>query len=98
MCLYVILDSICLVYMSLATYCVIKLCLTSTFKANLDPLKGEWTYSSYGVPHRMRRIIITIILLPIVIVHDICFQVLYRDKVAEFFGKDTQSDISSGES
>ena len=37
MCFYVIIDSLCLLYMSLATYCVIKLCLTRRHEFLLYP-------------------------------------------------------------
>ena len=37
MCLHTVIDAICLLYMSLATFCAIKLCLTGTWKVSIDP-------------------------------------------------------------
>ena len=42
MCLYTLIDAICLLNMSLATYCVIKFCLLGTWKVSMEPTSGEW--------------------------------------------------------
>ena len=73
MALYILVDGVCILQMSLATYCVIKLCLTGTFKVSYEAQTGKWIYSTKGVPHRLRRLLICATLLPIVIVHDICY-------------------------
>ena len=84
MTLHIAVDAVCLVYMSLSTYAVIKLCLTATFKmirknpeqdavsteSNID---DQWIYTTQGVPHRMRKMIMCAVLMPIVIAHDICY-------------------------
>ena len=67
--------------MSLATYCIIKLCVTGTWKVVIDQQNETWEYTSRSVQHRLRRLIACTILIPVVIIHDVCYQVLYRDKV-----------------
>jgi len=73
MAIYIIIDSVCLLYMSLATFCVIKLCLTATWKVSLDPVTDTWRFTTQGVPHRLRRYLVSFVLIPLVIVHDICY-------------------------
>jgi len=46
MCLYTISDVICLLYMNLGTYCVLRLCLTATFHVIEDSTTKEWVYTS----------------------------------------------------
>ena len=94
MCLYIICDAICLLYMSMATYCVLKLCLTGTFKVINDLNTIDWVYTSHGITHRVRRIVACVILIPLVIIHDILYQVFYRDKVLRYFYTD---ELEEGE-
>ena len=70
---YVLVDALCMKYMTLATYCVIKFCLTSTFKYSRDPFTDQWVYTTLGIPHRMWRILLTIFLIPSVFVNDIVY-------------------------
>ena len=79
--LYSFIDAICLKYMTLATYCVLKLSLTSTFKYQVDTMSGEWVYSSMGIPHRLWRLVITTIAIPCVCINDIIYQLVYRDEL-----------------
>ena len=74
------MDAICLSYMSLASYCVIKLGLTATFKVHHDLLTGEWHYTSRGIPHLLLRRLGCLALIPGVILADVLCQVVYRDK------------------
>lgn len=97
MSLYTIVDAFCILYMSLATYCAIKLCLTATFKVIRDPITCEWKYTTEGVPHRLRRILISSFLLPLVVVYDICYQVLYRDRVQRYFSPDSTTEMEKEE-
>ena len=76
---YIIVDAICLLQMSFITYCVIKLCLTGTYKVSKDPHTEKWNYTTQGVPHRLRRIIVCVVLIPTVIIFDILYQVVFRD-------------------
>ena len=78
--LYIVLDAICLSYMSLATYCIIKLGLTATFKVHRDVLTGEWRLTSRGIPHLLLRRLACLVLIPTVIAADVLFQVVYRDQ------------------
>ena len=71
--------------MSLATYCVIKLGLTATFKVHRDVQTGEWHYTSRGTPHLLLRRLACLILIPAVIVNDVLFQVVYRDQMDAFY-------------
>ena len=85
MCMYIIIDAICLLYMSLATYCVLKLCLTGTWKVSIDPQTNKWRFTTQGVPYRLRRYLACLILIPLVITYDICYQVLFLDQVQDYF-------------
>ena len=77
--LHIVVDALCLSYMSLATYCIIKLGFTATFKVHHDVQTGEWRYTSRGIPHLLLRRLACLVLIPAVILTDVLFQVVYRD-------------------
>ena len=83
--LHIVIDAICLSYMSLATYCVIKLGLTATFSVRRDLQTGEWRYTSRGTPHLLLRRLACLVLFPAAVVNDVLFQVVYRDAFDAFY-------------
>lgn len=94
MCVYTILDALCLLNTSLITYCAIKLCLTSTWKVSKNPITGSWEYTSEGIPYRMRRLCLFTTIIPFAIVFDVCYQIIFRSQVTDYYGIPETDDKS----
>ena len=98
MALYIILDALCLSYMSLTTFCIIKLGLTATFTVRDYPQNDDWLYTARGTPHYLLRRIGCLILFPAAILNDVLFQVVYRDAFDQiYFRGPTASQKSDDE-
>ena len=96
--LYIILDAFCLSYMSLTTFCIIKLGLTATFTVRDYPQNDDWLYTARGTPHYLLRRIGCLILFPAAILNDVLFQVVYRDAFDQiYFRGPTASQKSDDE-
>lgn len=63
--IYLVVDCLCIAFLSLQTYCVIRFCLTSTFKVT-----STGNYTSEGIPNYSSRIATLCLLVPSSIIID----------------------------
>lgn len=79
--LYNLIDCVCLAFLSLQSYFIIKFCLTATFKVSRDITKGIYIYTTVGITHRASRVVVSAILIPVVITIDLLLQYLEPENI-----------------